>query len=450
MVKNGRNKGITLIALIVTIVVLLILAGVTINAITGSENAMEKATEAREKNEQGAELEAIKMAVVNSVASGLDGLVDTTSLKNELNGLVEEQGRQAIDDSKSSWEVIGKETKIKYEINKNGNVIVKSGITLSTTKIEFSEDITTYTLEATLSNDLNGTINWSIPENNGVASINTTEGNSIIVSKTGDKGNTTITASLNGTSYPVTCIVTINTPPQVGDFVNYSAGKWTLLDIEKLEATLNEEKTEITDNGNYYTGGPFPTSSTKLKFGGFKVGTLTDAEISAGITNSKDISITPYSTYVNTYSGWRILETETKNGITYIKRIIHAGTPEGFFHPNSDVNTSVTMLTNRDWSMYVNPTYYGKSATNVSYNDMYNLTKSESSTDNTLRKTGSYYWLSRASSSNYMYCIYNNGSVNVERNICYGIRPVVTLENEIKGINPTTQEDGTTKWELSK
>ena len=39
-----KNKGITLISLIVTIIVLLILAGVTISQITGSENAMEKAT----------------------------------------------------------------------------------------------------------------------------------------------------------------------------------------------------------------------------------------------------------------------------------------------------------------------------------------------------------------------------------------------------------------------
>ena len=50
MVKEGKNKGktflfqehkgITLIALIITIIVLLILAGVTISQITGSENAM--------------------------------------------------------------------------------------------------------------------------------------------------------------------------------------------------------------------------------------------------------------------------------------------------------------------------------------------------------------------------------------------------------------------------
>ena len=42
---------------------------------------MEKATEAREKDKQGIELEAIKLAVVNSIASDLTGLVNVDALK---------------------------------------------------------------------------------------------------------------------------------------------------------------------------------------------------------------------------------------------------------------------------------------------------------------------------------------------------------------------------------
>ena len=47
-----KNKGITLIALIITIIVLLILAGVTINALTGSDAAPEKANEVLESLEK--------------------------------------------------------------------------------------------------------------------------------------------------------------------------------------------------------------------------------------------------------------------------------------------------------------------------------------------------------------------------------------------------------------
>ena len=46
IIRNRQNKGITLIALVVTIVVLLILAGITINLILGDEGIFRKAQEA--------------------------------------------------------------------------------------------------------------------------------------------------------------------------------------------------------------------------------------------------------------------------------------------------------------------------------------------------------------------------------------------------------------------
>ena len=67
MINNLRkNKGITLIALVITIIVLLILAGVTINTIVGNENAMEKAKEAREKTYEAQEKEQIILNQINS------------------------------------------------------------------------------------------------------------------------------------------------------------------------------------------------------------------------------------------------------------------------------------------------------------------------------------------------------------------------------------------------
>ena len=51
MFKN--HNGITLIALIITIIVLLILAGVTIAMLTGGDSAPAKANEARQKNDIG-------------------------------------------------------------------------------------------------------------------------------------------------------------------------------------------------------------------------------------------------------------------------------------------------------------------------------------------------------------------------------------------------------------
>ena len=44
------HKGITLIALVITIIVLLILAGVTIATLTGDNGILTKAQNAKEKN----------------------------------------------------------------------------------------------------------------------------------------------------------------------------------------------------------------------------------------------------------------------------------------------------------------------------------------------------------------------------------------------------------------
>ena len=49
-----KNKGITLVALVVTIVVLLILAGVSINLVLGNNGIIAKAKEAAEKANQAA------------------------------------------------------------------------------------------------------------------------------------------------------------------------------------------------------------------------------------------------------------------------------------------------------------------------------------------------------------------------------------------------------------
>ena len=62
---NRRNHGITLIALVITIIVLLILAGVTIASITGENGILSKATQASQKTTQEKEREEIKMAVTS-------------------------------------------------------------------------------------------------------------------------------------------------------------------------------------------------------------------------------------------------------------------------------------------------------------------------------------------------------------------------------------------------
>ena len=50
--KKKNARGITLIALVITIIVLLILAGVTINALSGENGIITKSKEAKIKTEK--------------------------------------------------------------------------------------------------------------------------------------------------------------------------------------------------------------------------------------------------------------------------------------------------------------------------------------------------------------------------------------------------------------
>ncbi len=61
-----KEKGITLIALVVTIIVLLILAGVSIAMLTGSNGILTQANNAKQVTEKSAEQEKVQIAVTGS------------------------------------------------------------------------------------------------------------------------------------------------------------------------------------------------------------------------------------------------------------------------------------------------------------------------------------------------------------------------------------------------
>ena len=80
--KFKNAKGITLIALVITIIVLLILAGVTIATLTGDNGILGKAKTAKTTNDEEKAKEQIKIAVMGSY--GDDGKLNYEDLKNNL------------------------------------------------------------------------------------------------------------------------------------------------------------------------------------------------------------------------------------------------------------------------------------------------------------------------------------------------------------------------------
>ena len=77
-----KEKGITLIALAITIVVLLILAGVTIAGITGENGIIGNAKEAKVQSEIGAEKEIIDVSVVQAIGDNKRGNLEKIEYEN--------------------------------------------------------------------------------------------------------------------------------------------------------------------------------------------------------------------------------------------------------------------------------------------------------------------------------------------------------------------------------
>ena len=86
MRKN--NSGVTLIALIITIIVLLILAGVTIAMIMGDNGILNQATNAKTQNTVGEEKEYIGLAYSAAFSEYYDDEIYPEDIQYELENIL--------------------------------------------------------------------------------------------------------------------------------------------------------------------------------------------------------------------------------------------------------------------------------------------------------------------------------------------------------------------------
>ena len=127
------KTGITLIALVITIIVLLILAGVTIAMLTGDNGILTKTTEAKQKTTEAAAKEKIQSEVVGSY--GTDGNVSIDELNKNLQNIngIKYNGNAISDSNKiANLPAIVELDGYKSIIDPNGNI--REEITLQTAK----------------------------------------------------------------------------------------------------------------------------------------------------------------------------------------------------------------------------------------------------------------------------------------------------------------------------
>ena len=83
MIKYRSKNGITLVALVVTIIVLLILATVSVQVLTGDNGLLTKTETAVQSNNDSQEEEKVKLAVTAAKLAG-NGSIITGNLNDEL------------------------------------------------------------------------------------------------------------------------------------------------------------------------------------------------------------------------------------------------------------------------------------------------------------------------------------------------------------------------------
>ncbi len=117
--KIKQEKAITLIALVVTIIVLLILAGISINMLTGQNGILNRASEAKESTGAAQTEELVKLSITDAISRGLGSLTDA-NLKTALDNNIGAGKYEISGDETNGWtvKVNGKE----YKIDSTGNI----------------------------------------------------------------------------------------------------------------------------------------------------------------------------------------------------------------------------------------------------------------------------------------------------------------------------------------
>ena len=123
MQKTKKEEGITLIALVTTIVVLLILASITIGAVSGEGGLIGNANEAKEKTEIANEKEVVDRAVVQAMGKNKRGNLVRSELQDELDKITGEgETEVTIDEVDYGYFVKFLDSGRIYKVSRDGDV----------------------------------------------------------------------------------------------------------------------------------------------------------------------------------------------------------------------------------------------------------------------------------------------------------------------------------------
>ena len=437
--KGTQEKGITLIALVVTIIVLIILAGVSINLVLGDNGVITKSKEASEKQEIAGMVEKIRLDIAAKETEKVQNNSKLT--KSEMEDILEKYGKinyegttiKSITTTKGNYEILYKDiytgtlevvtytaTFSGTKVTSNGANTVNEGETYTATlTIENGYEIDTLTVK------MGGT---ELVENIGYTYTNST------ITIPSVSGNIEIIVS--GKIEGITASDIEADASYIGKYVNYGGQetfkgvKWRIYNAENGQIQL------IADN--YIKSDVMPTIE------GIKKGTAEGA-YSDYCVYPEEGRITLLN-YINTTSNWSEFVAVTGATVTGGPTIEQFKNSYNRTHgPNSDADVKEIFIAKSEImsdgleGYYVGTIEDGTGYVKLNQTEMENLYI----INNTTNAVG--YWLGSVSAYYGLgtMIVYHQG--DFEEGGSYwdtttSLRPLVTLPS---GITLIEQENGT-------
>ena len=284
VIKNN-NYGITLIALVITVIVLLILAGISISMLSGDNTILSRATQAKIKTGNSQDEEAISLAYLATITGNYTNGDDISStLTSELE---KNYGSGKVNVTKDgSTYKISIDGKGDYTIDVNGKV-EKSGplVSYANIRIVTNSDGTGENVAAGTKTPTTDKlyIYFEALVEGGTTSISPAV--PFEISENGTY-NFTITSTVNGENYTTTHAVTANQYAaragiKIGDYVEYTSPTASVTfngdetgysTYTETPATLNRKTLfrvlDIDSEGNMELIGAMTSDDTQIYFSG--------------------------------------------------------------------------------------------------------------------------------------------------------------------------------------
>lgn len=149
-----KQQGITLVALVITIIVLLILAGITIGTLSGDNGILNNTGKAKEDTEISNEKEIVGTAVVQAIGKNKRGNLELSELQDELDDITKE-GVTEVSEIRKKLVVEFTDSNRMYYIDDSGNVyeytytdlaIMENGVNFNNRMADYRAKIVTVTI----------------------------------------------------------------------------------------------------------------------------------------------------------------------------------------------------------------------------------------------------------------------------------------------------------------